>query len=397
MDLAIKDVRRHLGKFATTIIGVAVLLAIVLTMNGIYRGNIADGIWLIDATGADLWVVERGRGGPFNEPSRVTQDVYRSVTAVPGVASTGPFLSYTAQRELGGRSQQFGVVGFDPFGTLGGPRALVAGRPIRAARFEIIADASLKLRVDDRVRLGLHEYRVVGLTKGAVDPAGNPIVYMALPDAQEVQYQQGNEAIRSSRAATTRALETAGYSTRGESARILAATTDVPAASAALVRLSPGSDPDVVAAAIERTTFLSVYTSAEERALMLGGKLQKMTRTLGLFRSLLLVVSVVIMALIVFILTMDKIKSLATLKLLGAPNSVIVRLILEQALALAVLAFAVAYGLVQLTHGVFPRTLVFQRADTVLTFLVVLLGGCVASSFGIWRAMRTPSSIALAG
>lgn len=396
MDLAIKDVRRHLGKFATTIVGVAVLLAIVLTMNGIYRGNIADGIWLIDATGADLWVVERGRGGPFNEPSRVPQDAYRSVTAVPGVASAGPFLSYTAQRELGGRSRQFGVVGFDPFGTLGGPRMLVAGRPIRAAHFEIVADARLKLHVDDRVRLGLHEYRVVGLTKGAVDPAGNPIIYMALSDAQEVQYQQENEAIRSSRAAATRALEAAGYSAR-EGAQILAATTDVPAASAALVRLAPGADPDVVAAAIERTTFLSVYTSAEERTLMLGGKLQMMTRTLGLFRSLLLVVSVVIMALIVFILTMDKIKSLATLKLLGAPNRVIVRLILEQALALAVLAFAVAYGLVQLTHGVFPRTLVFAPIDTVLTFVVVLFGGCVASIFGIWRAMRTPSSIALAG
>jgi putative ABC transport system permease protein len=396
VDLAIKDVRRHLGKFATTIIGVAVLLTIVLTMNGIYRGNIADGLWLIDATGADLWVVERGRGGPFNEPSRVPQDVYRSVTAVPGVASAGPFLSYTAQRELGGRSRQFGVVGFDPFGPLGGPRVLVEGRPLRAAHFEIIADASLKLHVEDRVRLGLHDYRVVGLTKGAVDPAGNPIVYMALADAQEVQYQQENEAIRSSRAASTRALETAGYSAR-DAARILGATADVPTASAAIVRLSPGADPDVVATAIERTTFLSVYTSAEERELMLGGKLQKITMTLGLFRSLLLVVSVVIMALIVFILTMDKIKALATLKLLGAPNGVIVRLILEQALALAVLAFAVGYGLVQLTHGIFPRTLVFVPADTLITFLVVFLGGCVASIFGIWRAMRTPSSIALAG
>jgi putative ABC transport system permease protein len=87
MDLAIKDVRRHLGKFATTIIGVSVLLTIVLTMNGIYRGNIADGLWLIDATGADLWVVERGRGGPFNEPSRVPQEVYRSVMAIPSVES----------------------------------------------------------------------------------------------------------------------------------------------------------------------------------------------------------------------------------------------------------------------------------------------------------------------
>ena len=43
---------------------------IVLVMNGIYQGNIEDGVWLIDNTATDLWVVERGRGGPFNESSR---------------------------------------------------------------------------------------------------------------------------------------------------------------------------------------------------------------------------------------------------------------------------------------------------------------------------------------
>jgi putative ABC transport system permease protein len=310
--------------------------------------------------------------------------------------SAGPFLTYTAQRDLGGRSQQFGVVGFDPFGGLGGPRVLADGRPIRAAHFEIVADAKLALHVGDRVRLGLHDYRVVGLTKGAVDPAGNPILYMALPDAQEVQYLQDNEAIRSNRVATTRSLATAGYSD-SDAGRIIPATTNLHTASAAVVRLSLGADPEVVRAAIERTTFLSVYTSAAERELMLGGRLSKVTVTLGVFRSLLLVVSVVIMALIVYILTMDKIKALATLKLLGAPNGVIVRLILEQALALAVLAFAIGYGLVQLTPRIFPRTLVFEPGDTLLTFVVVFIGGCVASIFGIWRALRTPSSIALAG
>ena len=64
MDLALKDIRRHAGKFVATIVGVAMLLAIVLVMNGIYQGNIADGTWLIDNTATDLWVVERGRGGP---------------------------------------------------------------------------------------------------------------------------------------------------------------------------------------------------------------------------------------------------------------------------------------------------------------------------------------------
>src|SRR5690606_38970638 len=115
MDLALKDIRRHLGKFLSTIAGVAMLLAIVLVMNGIYRGNIEDGIWLIDNMGTDLWVVERGRGGPFNESSRVPQDSHKSVAATPGVASASPLVLYTAQREIGRASQQFTVIGFDVF------------------------------------------------------------------------------------------------------------------------------------------------------------------------------------------------------------------------------------------------------------------------------------------
>ena len=397
MDLAIKDVRRHAGKFAATVVGVGMLLSIVLTMNGIYRGNIADGVWLIDNTAADLWVVERGRGGPFNEPSRIAEERYRSVAAVPGVAGASPFLTYSAQREIGGKSRQFSVVGYDALGGLGGPRRIASGNPIRAAHFEIVADAKLGLRVGERARLGLHDYEVVGLTKGAVDTGGNPLVYMALPDAQEVLYQQDNEAIRSSRAASLRALEAQGYA-RAEAERLLLATAgDTHAISAVLVRLAPAADAARVRAAIEERLFLNVYTSGEERQLMIEGRLMKATATLGLFRTLLVIVSVVIMSLVVYILTMEKIRALATLKLIGAPNRIIARLILEQSLALAVLGFATAYALVALTHARFPRTLVFETSDTLATFVVIFAGGVMSSLFGIWRALRAPASLALGG
>src|SRR4030065_2562666 len=97
MDLAVKDIRRHLGKFFATIIGVGLLLTIVLVMNGIYQGNIYDGVWLIENTAADLWVVELGRGGPFNESSRLPGDAHKSVAATPGVARGTPLVSSAAQ------------------------------------------------------------------------------------------------------------------------------------------------------------------------------------------------------------------------------------------------------------------------------------------------------------
>ena len=395
MDLALRDIRRHRGKFGATILGVGMLLAIVLVMNGIYRGNIADGVWLVENTAADLWVVELGRGGPFNESSRMPADAHESVRAAPGVARASPYIAYAAQREIAGASQQFTIVGYDVFGGLGGPGRLVAGRGIEAAHREAVVDARLGLSLGERFALGNHAYRAVGLTRGVVDPAGNPVVYLSLADAQEVLYQQDSHALVAARAASAMRLERAGYSP-AEAARLaplLAGSTAT--VNAVLVQLTPDADAQAVRRHVERWLHFSAYTRAEQRELLLEGRLKKMSAVLALFRSLLVLVSIVIIALIVYVLTIEKIRPIATLKLIGAPNRVIVRMILEQSLALTLGSFAVAYGLMSLARGRFPRTLVLLPEEVAITFAVMLAGGVLASFMAIWHALRAPPSLAL--
>jgi len=402
VDLALKDIRRQLGKFAATIAGVGMLLAIVLIMNGIYRGNIFDGVWLIENTAADLWVVEQGRGGPFNESSRLPADAYKSVAATPGIARASPYIAYAAQRELSragaagpAASQQFTIVGYDVFGGLGGPGRLVAGRAIVAAHREAVLDAKLGLPLGERFRLGEHLYTVVGITSNAVDPAGNPVLYLSLPDAQEVLYAQDSDALVAARAAGLQRLERAGYAP-AEAARVLPLlSAPAPTINAVLAQVEEGHDPGSARRHIEQWLHFSVYTTAEERNLMLEGRLKKMSGVLGLFRALLVVVSIVIIALIVYVLTIEKIRPIATLKLIGAPNRVIVRMILEQSLALTFGSFLVALALMSATRGRFPRTLVLLPEEIATTFAVMLAGGIVASFMAIWHALRTPPSLAL--
>ena len=397
MELALKDIRRHLGKFLATIAGVALLLTIVLVMNGIYQGNIRDGVWLIDNTAADLWVVERGRGGPFNEASRIPLDSFKSVAATPGVARASPLALYTAQREINGREQQFTVIGYDIFGGAGGPGRLEQGRAISAPHYEMVADRKLGLRLGDRVPLGGDVFRVVGITSGAVDSGGNPLIYLALPDAQKVQFEQDNRAIGAAAAANLQRLERAGYSAE-QAARLLpllaSSTNNV---NAVLVTLAPGVDGAAVARHVRDWLYFNVYTTGEERALMLEGKLSRMSAVLGLFRTLLVVVSIVIIALIVYVLTIEKIRSIATLKLIGAPNGLIVRLIMTQSMLLTLASFVLAYALRDLIAPGFPRTLTFLPAETAVTFAVMLAGGVVASLMAVWHALRTPAQLALGG
>jgi putative ABC transport system permease protein len=261
----------------------------------------------------------------------------------------------------------------------------------------MVADRKLGLQLGERVRLGTDHYSVVGITSGAVDSGGNPLVYLALPDAQKFQFEQDQRAISAAAAANLKRLDKAGYSPE-QAVRLLPLLSGSNnTINAVLVTLAPGANGAAVATHIRDWLYFNVYTTAEERNLMLEGKLSKMAAVLGLFRTLLILVSIVIIALIVYVLTIEKIRSIATLKLIGAPNGLIVRLIMTQSMLLTLASFAVAYALRDLIAPGFPRTLAFAAPQTLLTFTVMLVGGVLASLMAVWHALRTPAQLALGG
>lgn len=395
MILSLKDIRRSPGRFFATMMGVGLLVSVVLTMNGIYRGNIKEGLWLIRASGADLWVVESGRGGPFNERSRLPPMADRVVSAVRGVGEAAPFVSGTVHRVLrDGTPRQFTIVGYDVHASLGAPRQIVHGRPLRSTHFEMVVDRKLGLSLNEEVRLGLHDFMVVGITKGAVDPSGLPLVYLSVQDAQEVILQVDNERLRSDRAARARSLDVTSTYDRGDAAEEGEASR---ALNAVLVRLDVSNRGHEVARRIVEDLHYNVLTALEQEEMMLQGRLVPITAPLVLFRSLLMLVCVVIMSLVVYVFTIEKLPTIATIKLMGAPPRLVLRLVLDQALLLAMSGFAIGALLVSAWKDVFPRTLVFEPFDTTLTMTAMFVGGLLASLLGIRRAMRIEPSAALGG
>ena len=122
MDLAVYDLKLHKGRFIATVIGVGLLFTIVLAMNGLYRGNIYEGLSIIEATNPDLWVVERYRGGPFNEQSTMSEVLIITASRrFPGWRRPVPSFTYTVERQIGGKSRHFSIIGYDVFGGSGRP------------------------------------------------------------------------------------------------------------------------------------------------------------------------------------------------------------------------------------------------------------------------------------
>jgi putative ABC transport system permease protein len=352
---------------------------------------------LIEALNPDLWVVERHRGGPFSEQSTLAEDFYYSVAAVPGVAKASPFITYAVEREIHGKSTRFTIIGYDVFGGLGGPTKLTAGRGIRRAHYEAVAHKKLGLALGDQIPLNHHRFTVVGLTDDITSPDGEPVIFLSLADAQEVLFQRDNETVRNQRERLRRTLTKQSLSSQEASRLAPALQSDTHIINAVLVKLAPGANRLQVARHIENWLYFSVYTSQEEIDLMLRGRLAKARMQLLIFRVILLIVSMVILTLVIYTFTMEKIRSIAIMKLMGAGNWVIIRLVLEQSLLLTLSSFVIGWLLIHHTHYYFPRRIFLLPLDESITFGLALLAGLIASGLGIWRALKTQPALALGG
>jgi putative ABC transport system permease protein len=395
MNLATKDIRHNLGRFLLTTVGIGLLLMIVMGMGGIYRGLIREATLLVDKVGADLWLVQGSTRGPFAEISRVPASLEDRALAVPGVASARRFVSHTIQREHHGRALRMVVQGLAWPQDKGDWIPLVAGRPLRQAHFEMIADRSLGLPLGERVALGKDLYEVVGLTRGMVGTSGDGLCFFTSSDAVAIQFDTPGEGVRLERQARRARAEAQDLGRmqpllldRSAGAASAIPALGPPQMSAIMVSLRPDADPARVTATFATWPDIAVYSTHQQVELLLAGMVDKAKRQLGLFRVLLIIISTIIMALIIYTLTLDKIHDIALLKLMGARNRVIIGLILQQALLIGALGYALAYWLGTHAFPRFPRLVVIETPD--LVFLAGIVAGIsvLSSLLGIWKAMR---------
>ena len=400
MNLAIRDIRYHRGRFILTSVGLGLLLGVVISMGGIYRGLIADALAILHANRADIWVVQQDTNGPFAESSRIQEDIRYRIAAVPGVAAVSPVAFQTIQIERNGKPFRFFLIGYDPV-CFGGPPGIIAGRNIRQKHYEMVVAKSMKIELGEMLRLGQNEYSVVGISENIVSSSGDPAVYVTLADAQDIQFKKSNHAIRNERAKI--GAEVAGNKTlspqQAELLRqsIIAATESTHTVNAVMVRLASGADLKETQGLIQRWNYLRAISDEEQTAILAKGMIEKARMQLGLFSVILLIISGVIISLIIYTSTLDKIRVIATLKLIGSQNRVIIGMILQQSLLMGILAYGIGYILILLTYERFPRRIVLEAFDLQSLFVIVM-AICIISSFvGIRKALKVEPAEALGG
>ncbi len=377
MNLAYRDIRHNFGRFLLTCVGLGLLLGVVLAMIGIYRGLIVDALTIARAPAVDLWVVEAGTRGPFAEASRIPGDTREAIARVAGVAAAGSITYQTVEAQHQGDKLRLYVIGYEPTRP-GGPPEIHEGRSIARSRYEIVADRTTGLMLGDRIPLGRSIFTVVGLTQHQVNSGGDPAVYITLRDAQELQFDLAPAAQRVQIA-------------RGLGGAVLDTVNAV------VARVQKNSSPAAVADTVRRWKHLSAITQAGQELILTRSLVDRARRQIGLFTSLLLIVSAVIIALIIYTMTMEKLKQIATLKLIGAPDRTIIGMIVQQAMALGLIGFATGAILILNIKDYFPRRVVLEP-DNVLVLGLIVFGVCLVSSgLGVRAALKVDPATALGG
>ena len=397
MNLAVRDVRYRPGRFLLTAVGLGLLLGTVMAMGGIYRGMVEDALSVVRAPGADLWVVQKDTIGPFAETSRVPEDAYRAIRAVPGVREASPIAFQWLQlRGAGPKPIRVQFIGYR-LGALGAPPGVAAGRPLVRARYEMLIDRNAGVPLGTRVQIGRTTFTVVGLTDGIVSNAGDPTAFVSLQDAQEIQFLKANEAIRNDRARLEADLKAEPALAAVPAQALAPILQDTHLANAILVRLEPWADARAVQDHIERWKHYRAMTTAEQEDVLAKGLIERSRMQILLFWIILLGVSAVIIALIIYTMTLEKTRDIATLKIIGAPDWKIAGLILQEALTLGVLGWVMGAVLINFSFAYFPRRVAIFPQDQYVLLAVMMGISFAASLLGIRKAVRVDPATALGG
>lgn len=396
INLAGRDILHSWGKFVLTGLGLGLLIGVTFTMAGVYRGMVDDAQTLLTNSGADLWVVQKDTLGPYAESSSIPDDLYRGILGMPGVAQAANVTYLTMQVRKGKTDERVMVVGFEP-GQPGEPDYLVAGRHITRSHYEAIADVKSGFALGDRISIRRHDYTVVGLSKRMVSSGGDPMVFIPLKDAQEAQFLKDNDAIVNQRARTAGNPTLNRPGVPGVLDTINNLQTNNHNVNAVLVRVADGYSPEIVAQNIQRWKHLQVFDRDQMEYILVAKQLERSSKQIGMFLVILAIVSAAIVAFIIYTMTLGKIREIAVLKLIGTKNRTIAGMILQQAIGLGLIGFAIGKISATIWAPYFPRYILLLQEDAVRGFFIVIMVCALASTLAIRSALSVDPATAIGG
>jgi putative ABC transport system permease protein len=299
-------------RLAVTLTGITFAVVLVVVELGLFLGFTTTTSGLIDHSQADLWVASRHipyieQGAPFSE-----RKLYQ-VRATPGVASAEKYIARFANwKRPDGGHESVQVVGFNTDQAMGGPWNIVSGSVADLKTPDAILVDDLYWKKLGITHLGQvfeingYRARVVGTTHGIRSFTTSPYIFTTFKNAQSFTGLEEDQT----EFILVRAQP--GFSLQQLQGNLESRVHDV--------------DVLTTTQFSSMTRFYWMFTTGAGVAVLLAALLG-------------LVVGVVVVTQTIYATTMDHLREYGTLKAIGAPNSYVYRVILQQAGMSAVLGY----------------------------------------------------------
>jgi putative ABC transport system permease protein len=344
--VALRDLQWRRRRFVIAVLATSLVFGMTLLMAGFSTSLHNESRRIVDALGADAWLVAGGAPGPFTTSTQIPATDTDRVAAIPGVVRADPLVTLhsTIRRPT---VRDVNVIGAR-LGGLGMP-PLAGGRAISGPG-EVVADTALGLRPGDRIEPSRRQLKVVGLADQVTYYFGTPTLFLALQDAQTVAFD-------------------------GQPMAMAIVTEGVP-------RIAPPR--------------LEVLSN-EQAKVDLERPLVRGTQSIDLISALLWLVAAGIIGSIVYLSALERLREFAVFKATGASNrSLLVGLGL-QAVILSGVAAVLATGIARLLAPVFPFDVEIPPLAVPRLVALAMLVGLVASVAGLRRAVSVQPALAFGG
>jgi putative ABC transport system permease protein len=360
------------AKLAGTLLGVVFAVVLTSQAGALFLGLLSKNTLLQNHGGADVWIAPAAAQQAIEGPTFSDSALYAARTT-PGVEWAAPIVIGNATIKLpSGASDSIQIVGVEPPDFRGGPFNVVAGDPRRIAEEGTVTfDEGVRenfggLNIGSIREVNGHRVTCVALTWGLL-PFAPSYAFASLGTARELL------------------------------------RTDEHRVSFVLIRVRRGVDPrSVVETLRTRLPNQLVITNDDfrgrtEHYLIVEGS---MGASFGSSTGFAIVVGFVIVSLTMFTAVVDHMKEYGTLKAIGATNGDLARLLLAQALIIALIGSALGEGLARLVvNGMRSAKLaVFLPPWLLASTVVLMVVLCsLASLIALARLRRLEPAIVFRG
>jgi putative ABC transport system permease protein len=341
--VALRDLQWGRRRFAVAVTATALVFAVGLLMSGVSASFNNEIHRTLGAIGADGWLVRADSFGPFTGPATMRAARADAVRRLPGVRRADPIAVLRASTQTPKRGS-VNLLGVVP-GGVGSPRGAQA-RLLEQPRIAI-ADASLGLKVGDRIDLSGSDFRVGALTRGRTYFAGIPTVIVSLQEAQRL------------------------------------ALGGRPLATAIVIKGRPAATPRGFA-------LLDNHDVVAD----LGRPVAHAEQTMRIIRMLLWIVGAGIIGAIVYLAVLERMREFAALKAIGVSTRHVMSALAMQAALLSLLSALLAAGM----EKAIAPTVAMSVEVSLFAFcsmpVVAVTAGLLASAMAVRRALRVDPALA---